>query len=347
MINKFSNKGWLNKFKSNRKSYLALKVLIILYVLSFFLPFLVNGNALLIKYNGEFYFPVFKQYPANIFKEELSGEANYRKLNARIKSDNNSNFVLMPLYPYGPNENLLDELNESPPTPPSNKNIFGTDDRGRDVFARVIYGFNVSVTFGLVVTVFSFLIGILFGGISGFYGGLTDIFFQRAVEIWSALPFLYIVIVLSSLITPGFSMLIIILVLLNWVGITLYVRGEVLREKTKDYVFAAYVSGASKLQVLIKHVLPNSMNPVISFAPFAVIGNISLLVALDFLGFGLQPPTSSWGQLIQQGMTYSTFNKWWLIVFPLLFQFMTLIIFVIIGNGFRDTFYRKQYSRLR
>jgi microcin C transport system permease protein len=347
MKNKISNKGWFNKFKSNRKSYLVLKVLIIYYALSFFLPFLVNGTALLIKYNDVFYFPVFRQYPASIFNEESNGEANYRKLNEKIKSDNNSNFVLMPLYPYGPNENLLDELNQPPPTPPSVKNIFGTDDRGRDVFARVLYGFNVSVTFGLVVTVFSFLLGILFGGISGFYGGLTDIFFQRAVEIWSALPFLYIVIVLSSLITPGFSMLIIILALLNWVGITLYVRGEVLREKTKDYVFAAYVSGASKMQVLTKHVLPNSMNPVISFAPFAVIGNISLLVALDFLGFGLQPPTANWGQLIQQGMTYSAFNKWWLIVFPLLFQFVTLILFVIIGNGFRDTFHRKQYSRLR
>ena len=191
MKSKVSNIGWFNKFKSNRKSYLVLKLLIIFYALSFFLPFLVNGDALLIKYNDTFYFPVFRLYPANIFNEESGGEANYRKLNARINSDNNSNFVLMPLYPYGPNENLLDELNQPPPTPPSVKNIFGTDDRGRDVFARVLYGFNVSVTFGLVVTVFSFLIGILFGGISGFYGGLTDIFFQRAVEIWSALPFLY------------------------------------------------------------------------------------------------------------------------------------------------------------
>lgn len=347
MKSRVSNIRWLNQYKYNKKSYLVLKVFVMIYVLSFFLPFFVNGNALLIKYNGEYYYPVFKHYPANLFRENSNGEANYRKLKTRIKSEDNSGFVLMPFYPYSPNENLLDELNESPPTPPSNKNIFGTDDRGRDVFARVMYGFNVSVTFGLVVTVFSFLIGILFGGISGFYGGFTDIFFQRAVEIWSALPFLYIVIVLSSLITPGFSMLITILVFLNWVGITLYVRGEVLREKAKDYVFAAYVSGASKMQVLIKHVLPNCMNPVISFAPFAVIGNISLLVALDFLGFGLQPPTSSWGQLIQQGMTYSTFNKWWLIVFPLLFQFVTLILFVIIGNGFRDTFYRKQYSRLR
>lgn len=347
MKSKVSNIGWFKKFKFNKISYLVLKVFIVVYVFSFFLPFLVNSSALLIKYNGEYYFPVFKQYPANIFREKSNGEANYRQLKARIKSENNSNFVLMPLYHYGPNENLLDELNQPPPTPPSAKNIFGTDDRGRDVFARVLYGFNVSVTFGLAVTIFSFLLGVLFGGISAFYGGLTDIFFQRAVEIWSALPFLYIVIVLSSLITPGFSMLIIILALLNWVGITLYVRGEVLREKTKDYVFAAYVSGASNLRVLIKHVLPNSINPVISFAPFAVIGNISLLVALDFLGFGLQPPTSSWGQLIQQGMTYSAFNKWWLIVFPLLFQFLTLILLVVIGNGFRDIFYRKHYSRLR
>lgn len=347
MKNKVSNIGWFNKFKSNGKSYLVLKVLIVLYTLSFFLPFLVNGKALLIKYNGEFYFPVFSHYPASIFNEDSKGEANYRKLNEKIKSEKNSDFVLMPLYPYGPNENLLNELNQPPPSPPSAKNIFGTDDRGRDVFARVLYGLNVSLTFGITVTVFSFLLGIFLGGISGFYGGLTDILFQRVVEIWSALPFLYIVIILSSLITPGFSTLIIILVLLNWVGITLYVRGEVLREKAKEYVFAAYVSGASGMQVLIKHILPNSMNTVISFAPFAVIGNISLLVALDFLGFGLQPPTASWGQLIQQGMNYSLFNKWWLVVFPLVFQFVTLMLFVIIGSGFRDVFYRKQYSKLK
>lgn len=341
------NRGWFGKFKKNRKSYFVLKVLAVIYILSFLLPLFVNNDALFVKYKGEYYFPVFKHYPASTFHENTSGEANYRNLKKRFNTESGEDFVLMPLYSYDPNESLLEELKATPPTPPTAENIFGTDDRGRDVFARVLYGFNISVSFGVIVTLFSFMLGVLFGGLSGFYGGVTDILFQRIVEIWSALPFLYVIIVLSSLITPGFSMLVIILVLLNWVGITLYVRGEVLREKSKDYVFAAYVSGASRMQVLIKHVLPNSLNPVISFAPFAIIANISLLVALDYLGFGLQPPTASWGQLIQQSMAYSNFNKWWLIVFPLLFQFATLILFVIIGNGVRDTFYRKQYSRLR
>jgi len=347
MKKRTTNKGWFGKFKRNRKSYIFLKVLAYAYLLSFLLPLFVNNDALIVKYNGEYYFPVFKHYPSSTFNENTSGEANYRNLKKRFASENGENFVLLPLYSYGPNESLLEELKATPPTAPSSNNIFGTDDRGRDVFARVLYGFNISVSFGVVVTLFSFMLGVLFGGISGFYGGVTDILFQRVVEIWSALPFLYVIIILSSLITPGFSMLVIILVLLNWVGITLYVRGEVLREKTKDYVFAAYVSGASKMQVLVRHVLPNSLNPVISFAPFAIIANITLLVALDYLGFGLPPPTSSWGQLIQQSMAYSNFNKWWLIVFPLLFQFVTLILFVIIGNGIRDTFYRKQYSRLK
>ncbi len=341
------NRGWWNKFKRNGKSYGVLKVLGGLYLLSFMLPLIVNGDALIVKYNGEYYFPVFRHYEAGVFGENAGGEANYRKLKARFGTEGKGDFVMMPLYHYGPNENLLDELSSVPPTAPTSKNIFGTDDRGRDVFARVVYGFNISVTFGVLVTLFSFLIGVISGGLSGFYGGAADIIFQRVVEIWSALPFLYIIIVLSSLITPGFSLLAAILILLNWVGITLYVRGEVLREKQKDYVFAAYVSGATKMQVLLKHVLPNSMNPVISFAPFAVIANISLLTALDFLGFGLQPPTASWGQLMQQSMVYSNFNKWWLIAFPLIFQFLTLIMFVVIGNGFRDVFYRKQYSRLR
>ena len=348
------NKGWWNKFKGNRKSYGVLKVLGGVYLLSFLLPLFVNNYALIVRYNGEYYFPFISKISAGTFGGGNKDKINYRIL-ARDSGQSATadvprvagNFVILPLYKYGPDESLLDELNATPPTPPTLTNFFGTDDRGRDVFARVVYGFNISVTFGVIVTLLSFLLGVLFGGLSGFYGGATDIVFQRVVEIWSSLPFLYIIIVLSSLITPGFSMLVIILVLLNWVGITLYVRGEVLREKQRDYVFAAYVSGASRLQVLLRHVLPNSMNPVISFAPFAVIANISLLTALDFLGFGLQPPTASWGQLMQQSMTYSNFHKWWLIVFPLVFQFITLIMFVIVGNGFRDVFYRKQYSRLR
>ncbi len=345
-INSLFHKRWL-KFKLHKRGYYSLYIIIFCYVVSFLLPLLVNKDPLMVKYNGYYYFPALKYYPATTFGVQSNGEANYRKLKYLFSEKNNDDFVLMPLYPYGPNENLLDEINAMPPTPPSAKNWFGTDDRGRDVFARVLYGFNISVSFGMLVTLFSFVLGTLAGALSGFYGGKIDILFQRAVEIWSALPFLYIIIILSSFITPGFSLLTFILVLLNWVGITLYVRGEVLREKSKDYVFASYVSGSSKFKIITKHILPNSISPIVTFAPFAVVGNIALLVALDFLGFGLQPPTASWGQLIQQGMSYPTLERWWLIVIPLAFQFATLILIVFIGEGFRDAFDSKQYSRLK
>jgi len=345
-INSLFYKRWL-KFKLHKRGYYSLYIIVVLYVLSFLLPLFVNKDPLIIKYSGNYYFPVFKYYPASSFNVQSNGEANYRKLKQTIDEKNNGDFMLMPLYPYSPNENLLDELSNMPPNPPTAKNWFGTDDRGRDVFARVLYGFNVSVSFGLIVTVLSFMLGTLAGALSGFYGGKTDMFFQRVVEIWSAIPFLYVIIILSSFITPGFSLLTLILVLLNWVGITLYVRGEVLREKAKEYVFAAYVSGSSKYKIIIKHILPNSISPIVTFAPFAVVGNIALLVALDFLGFGLQPPTASWGQLIQQGMSYPTLDRWWLIIIPLFFQFITLILIVFIGEGFRDAFDSKQYSRLK
>jgi len=337
----------LYKFKLHKRGYYSLVAILSMYALSFLLPFLVNKDPLLVRFNGEYYFPVFKYYPASTFNVLSNGEANYRFLKQSLKEKNTGDFVLMPLYPYGPDENLLDELNIMPPNPPTKNNWFGTDDRGRDVFARVLYGFKTSVSFGLIVTLFSFMLGTLAGALSGFYGGKTDMFFQRAVEIWSALPFLYVIIILSSFITPGFYLLTIILVLLNWVGITLYIRGEVLREKAKEYVFAAYVSGSSKFRIITKHILPNSISPVVTFAPFAVVGNISLLVALDFLGFGLQPPTASWGQLIQQGMSYPTLERWWLIIIPLLFQFITLLLIVFVGEGFRDAFDSKQYSRLK
>jgi microcin C transport system permease protein len=345
-INSLFHKRW-SKFKLHKRGYYSLLVILVMYAFSFLLPFLVNKDPLIIKFNGDYYFPVFKYYSASTFNIRSNGEANYRILKQALQEKNNGDFVLMPLYPFGPNENLLDELNNMPPNPPTKNNWFGTDDRGRDVFARVLYGFNISVSFGLLVTLFSFMLGTLAGALSGFYGGKTDMFFQRAVEIWSALPFLYVIIILSSFITPGFSLLTFILVLLNWVGITLYVRGEVLREKAKDYVFAAYVSGSSKFRIITRHILPNSISPIVTFAPFAVVGNIALLVALDFLGFGLQPPTASWGQLIQQGMSYPTLDRWWLIIIPLVFQFITLILIVLVGEGFRDAFDSKQYSRLK
>ena len=219
----------------------------------------------------------------------------------------------MPPYPYGPNESLLD-LPGFPPHPPSRDHPFGTDDRGRDVLVRLAYGFNISLTFALLVLVFADGIGIVVGAVLGYFGGKLDIFGQRVIEIWSSLPFLYTIIIVSSIVVPvympgrmqvlqpSFWLLVVILAAFDWMGITYYVRGEFYREKAKDYVGAAIATGVSEPGIMFRHILPNALTPVVSFAPFTIVANIGALVALDFLGFGLPAPTPSWGELIGQGM---------------------------------------------
>ncbi len=331
------------KFKKIKRGYISFYIIIGLYALSFFNFLFINNKALLVKYNCDFYFPLLNYYPASFFGQNLHGETNYRMLKKQF--ENTDNFVILPLYPYNPNENLLEELSGVPPLPPDKIHWMGTDDRGRDVFARIAYGFNISFSFSLIVTAISFLIGILLGAISGYYGRTLDITLQRAVEIWSSLPFLYIVIIISSILKASFLSLVIIMTVFHWTGITLYVRGEVLREKNKNYVLLAKSSGMSGMKIIFSHILPNSLAPVITFVPFAVVGNTLVLVSLDFLGFGLPPPTPSWGQLIQQGVFASMVDKWWLVVFPLAAQFITLLLVVFIGESVRGTFDTKYYIK--
>ena len=264
--------------------------------------------------------------------------------------------MLLPPYPYSPTESLLD-LPGSPPNPPSRQHIFGTDDRGRDIFARLAYGFNVSLSFALLVLAISLGMGVTVGAMLGYFGGKVDIVGQRLIEIWSSLPFLYTIIIVSSIVVPiylpgrnlvlqpSFWLLIVILTAFDWMGITYYVRGEFYREKAKDYVAAAISMGASDRAIIFKHILPNSLTPVVSFAPFMVVANISALVALDFLGFGLPAPTPSWGELIGQGVENLT--KWWLVFFPLAAMFVTLLLIVFIGEAVREAFDPKEFSRLR
>jgi microcin C transport system permease protein len=326
----------LRKFKSFKRGYYSLIIIISLYILSWFLPVFVGRNALIVKYEGEYYFPLFNYYESSVFNQEISGEANYRLLKKQFEKETSPGFVVLPIIPYGPEENLLDELNETPPVRPSFAHWFGTDDRGRDVLSRIAYGFRISITFALIVAIFSFTVGLFTGALLGYYGGWFDIIGQRFIELWSTLPFLYLMIILSSLLSPNVFVLAVMLTLFSWMGITYYVRGEFYREKSKDYALSAYSAGASDLKIIFKHLLPNSLTPVISFAPFAVVGNISALVSLDFLGFGVPPPTPSWGQLISQGM--NNISNWWLVLFPLGCVFLTLIAIVFIGESLREAF---------
>ena len=337
-------KRW-RKFKTLKRGYYSFITIVVLYLLSFILPLFVGRDALIVNYNGNYHFPIFKYYSAESFGQDLQGEANYRILKKQFKEEDKGNWVLMPLYPFGPNENLLNELEGNPPHPPSGEHWAGTDDRGRDVFARLAYGFNIGLSFSIIVTFFAYFIGVSIGSTLGFFGGKVDFFGLRLIEIWSTLPFLYVIIIISSIIQPNFILLVFILMLFGWIGISYYIRGEFYREKARDYVSAGVSMGAKNRTLIFKHILPNSLTPVISYAPFAIVANIFSLVSLDFLGFGLPPPTPSWGQLMQQGL--SNIENWWLIATPLMALFLTLLSITFIGEAIREAFDPKVYSRLR
>lgn len=335
----------IRKFKSMKRGYYSFLILFSLYIISFLNPLFVNNKALVVKYNDEYYFPILSFHTASTFNQKGYGEANYRELNTYFESEKSNNWVIMPFYPYHPNESLMSELDGEPPHAPSKKHWFGTDNRARDVFARMIYGFNITISFGVVVTTVSYLIGVTIGAILGYFGGKVDIFGQRFIEIFASIPFLYMIIIISSVLQPNFYLLVIVMSCFNWVGMTYYTRGEFYREKAKDYVSASVSMGASNKRIMFKHILPNALTPIITFAPFALMGNISSLVGLDFLGFGLAPPTASWGEIVNQGI--SDIRYWWLILSPMTASFFTLLLITFIGEGVREAFDPKVYSRLR
>jgi microcin C transport system permease protein len=345
----------INKFKTLKRGYYSFRILLVLYAVSFVLPVLINNKALVVRYNGQYYFPIARYHPATEFGVDGIGEPNYRNLKTEL-ANNGKGWVVMPPYPYSPTESLLD-LPGSPPHRPSGQHIFGTDDRGRDVFTRLAYGFNVSLTFALLVLAACYGIGIPIGAILGYFGGKVDILGQRFIEIWSSLPFLYTIIIISSIVVPvyvpgrnlilqpSFWLLIAILAIFEWISITYYIRGEFYREKAKDYVGAAIAMGVPERSIILRHILPNALTPIVSIAPFAIVFNIESLVALDFLGFGLPAPTPSWGELIGQGMANIT--DWWLVLFPLGAMFLTLLLIVFVGEAVREAFDPKAFSRLR
>lgn len=365
------------KFKGLKRGYYSFYILIGAFLLSFFLPLFIGSKALMVSYQGEMYFPALRatwnhatwgvlQISEYVSKEELGQEGggdenvNYRELQAQYELEDEGNWVLMPLYPYDPFEDLGTEGNKVFMAPfetesytvagvelSSTPRIFGTDNNGRDVFSRMAYGFNISIMFALVVALSSYLIGIPFGALSGYFGGWTDMLLQRIVEIWSTLPFLFLVIIFVALIGPSFFLLVALLAFFGWIGISLLMRAEFYREKSKDYVAAAVSIGVPTRQILIKHILPNSLVPIITYFPFAVVLNISSLVSLDFLGFGLAPPTPSWGAMVGVGLQNITTGYWWLVIVPLAAMFVTLLLTVFIGEAVREAFDPKVFSRLR
>jgi len=341
-------RGRWRRFRSLRRGWYSFLLLGGAYVLSFALPLLVGNRALVVSYGGELRFPVFEGHiEASEFGQRVIGEARYRDLRAELAARGAGDWVVLPPYPYDPNESLLTDpaLGGPPPHAPSARHWFGTDDRARDVFARLVYGFRISMTFGLTVVGLAYGFGTIAGALLGFLGGRVDIYGQRCVEIWAGLPFLYTIIIISSIVKPGPWTLAFALAAFTWTGITFYVRGEFYREKSRDYVAAAIAQGESRRSVMFRHILPNAVTPIVSFAPFAVVGSIVALVSLDFLGFGLQPPTPSWGELVNQGR--ENIKEWHLVLFPLGALCATLMMIVFVGEAVREAFAPRRRARLR
>jgi microcin C transport system permease protein len=337
-----------NKFKTLKRGWYSFLAIVFLYFASLLSPLIINSKALMVHYEGETYYPVYGQFNKAIdLGQRIIGEVDYRALQVTFEEQGGDNYVVMPPYPFHPNESLLSEpdLIGRPPHAPTSNHWLGTDNRGRDVLARLVYGFRISITFAVGVVLLSYMIGMIVGQVLGYFGGRVDIYGQRLVEIWSGLPFLYTVIIVSSIVTPSIWSLILILATFRWMGVSLYMRGEFYREKSRDYVAAAIAQGEGHRTIMFKHILPNALTPVVSFAPFALVAAISSLVALDFLGFGLPAPTPSWGEMVNQGL--QNISKWHLIVFPLSALFATLMMVVFIGEAVREAFDPKVFSRLR
>jgi microcin C transport system permease protein len=324
----------LANFRANRRGFWSLWIFLVLFVLSLCAEFIANDRPLLISYDGHFYVPVVTDYPETTFGGEFPTAADYRDpyISKRIAEHG---WALWPPIPFG-DQTINYNLPSPAPSPPDRVNWLGTDDQGRDVLARLIYGFRISVLFGLVLTVASSIIGVAAGAIQGYYGGLTDLLFQRFIEIWSGLPLLYLLIILSSIIQPNFWWLLGIMLLFSWMSLVDLVRAEFLRARNFDYVRAARALGVANPVIIVRHVLPNAMVATLTFLPFILNGSITTLTSLDFLGFGLPPGSPSLGELLAQGK--ANLQAPWLgfTAFATLAIMLSLLIFI--GEAVRDAF---------
>ena len=323
----------IQNFRSNKRGFYSLWIFLFLLIITLPAEFIANDKPLLLKYKDHFYFPVFVDYPEEVFGGFLA-QTDYR--DPFIEEEINTNgWILWPPIKYS-----YSTINKNPPSPapspPTWENLLGTDDQSRDVLARVIYGFRISVLFGVILTFFSSIIGILAGAIQGYFGGWTDLIFQRIIEIWGGLPMLYILIILASIFEPSFWLLLTILLFFNWRALTGVVRAEFLRTRNFDYVNSARALGVSDFSIMIRHILPNAMVAALTFLPFLLNGSITMLTALDFLGFGLPPGSPSLGELLAQGK--ANLQAPWLGItgFVVLATMLSLLIFI--GEAVRDAF---------
>jgi len=327
------NKRRLQNFKSNKRGFYSFWIFSFLFIVSIFADFIANDKPLLIKFDQEYYFPIINEYPETIFGGDFETEADYRDPYV-IKLIEDKGWIIMPLIPYTYNT-IIRDLDVPAPAPPSKKNWLGTDDQARDVLARLIYGFRISILFGFTLTFFSMIIGVSAGAIQGYFGGKIDLFFQRFMEIWSAIPTLYVLIILASIVQPNFWWLLMILLLFSWMGYVGVVRAEFLRARNLDYVRAAKALGVSNQTIMFRHLLPNATVATITFLPFSLSASVTALSGLDFLGFGLPPGSASLGEMVNQGR--NNLHAPWLGLTSFFTLGLMLGLLVFVGEAIRDS----------
>ena len=323
------------RFKEHKRGWFSLWIFLGLFMLSLGAEFIANDKPLLVKYDGALYFPILKRYPETTFGGEFPLQANYKSPYIKELIAEKEGWMLWPIIPFN-YSSINYDLQVPAPAPPSSQNWLGTDDQGRDVLARVIYGFRISVLFALTLTLVSSMIGVFVGALQGFYGGWVDLIGQRFLEIWSGLPVLYLLIIMASFIQPNFWWLLGIMLLFSWMSLVDLVRAEFLRGRNLEYVRAARALGMQNSAIMFRHILPNAMVSTITFLPFILTGAIGTLTALDFLGFGLPPGSPSLGELVAQGK--SNLQAPWLGISAFTVLALMLSLLVFIGEAARDAF---------
>jgi microcin C transport system permease protein len=325
-------RAW-RRFRSNRLGYASLIIFVVLFGVSLFAEVLSNDKPLVVRYNSAWYFPLWQTLPETTFGGDFPTPADYLDPFIRENLARGDNFAVFPPNPY--HHSTINYFAKQPnPAAPSGENVLGTDDRGRDILARLLYGFRVSVIFALLVAGICTLFGLIYGAIQGYFAGWMDIAMERFNEIWSSMPQLYMLIILSSLFAPNFWLLVILLSLFGWLGIAAYVRAEFLKNRTLDYVRAARALGQSNRQIMMRHILPNSLTPVVTLLPFELAAAIAALTSLDFLGLGVPPSTPSLGELLSQGK--DNLYAWWISFTTFGVLLVLLLLLVLVGDALRD-----------
>jgi microcin C transport system permease protein len=327
-----ARRAW-RRFRSNRLGYWSLLLFAVLFVLSLIAEVISNDRPLVVRYQGQWYFPVVQTLPETTFGGQFPTPADFHDPLIRQNLAAAGNLVIFP-----PNRYHHRTVNyfatAAAPAAPSGQNVLGTDDKGRDLLARLIYGFRVSVVFALLVAALCTILGVLYGAIQGYFAGWTDIGMERFREIWGSMPQLYMLIIFSALFYPSFTLLVVLLSLFGWLGLSAYVRAEFLRNRTLDYVRAARALGQSNRTIIWRHILPNSMTPVVTLIPFEMAAAVGALTSLDFLGLGVPPGTPSLGELLNQAK--ENLDAWWIAITTFGVLVVMLMLLILIGDALRD-----------